>query len=281
MSRRRRRLDVVLVDRGLAASRTAAQDLIVAGRVTVGGAPAGKAATLVAADAAVVVAEEGQRWASRGGAKLDGAIARLGVDVAGCRVLDAGAAHGGFTDVLLARGAATVVAVDVGYGQLPWRLATDPRVQVLDRTNVRHLTAESVGAPVDLIVADLSFISLTLVLPALWSVATPQGEGVLLVKPQFEAGRDAVGRDGVVRDPAVWRAALERVVGAAAACGLALVAAVPSPLRGPAGNVEFFVQLRPTAGAPTVAPPSPSPATVPDPATLLTRVVQEVTPRRA
>ncbi len=256
MSTPRRRLDAALVERGLARSRAEAREHIAAGRVTIDGAPAGKPATLVARGADLVVAATGPRWASRGGEKLDGGLDRLGVDVAGRHALDVGAAHGGFTDVLLARGAAAVVAVDVGYGQLDWRLATDPRVTVLDRTNARHLRAEQLPWRPDLVVADLSFISLTLVLPALAALASAAVDVVLLCKPQFEAGRDAVGRDGVVRDPSEWERAMRRVVDAARGEGLDLLGAVPSPLRGPAGNVEFVLHLARGRSGP--APPAPA-----------------------
>jgi 23S rRNA (cytidine1920-2'-O)/16S rRNA (cytidine1409-2'-O)-methyltransferase len=192
------------------------------------------------------VVDAPDRWVSRGGHKLDGALDVLGFDVAGRVCLDAGASTGGFTDVLLSRGAARVVAVDVGYGQLAWRLRTDPRVVVLERRNVRHLRpADLPSPPADLVVADLSFISLALVLPALVDVAAATADFVLLVKPQFEAGREAVGRGGVVRDPAAWEAALQRVAAAGEALGLAVAGACVSPLPGPTGNVEFFLHLRP------------------------------------
>lgn len=239
------RLDSELVRRGLAPSRAEAQRLVEAGRVTVRGAPASKAATLVAPGDPVAVTAGPTDYASRGGLKLAGALDALGVEVKGRGCLDAGASTGGFTDVLLRHGAARVVAVDVGYGQLAWPLRTDPRVVVLDRTNVRFLTSESVPPPApDLVVADLSFISLTLVLAALRSVAAPDADFVLLVKPQFEAGRSRVGKGGVVRDPAVWAEAMRRVVDRGADLGLGLVHAVASPLPGPAGNIEFFLHLR-------------------------------------
>lgn len=256
MSNPRRRLDAVLVERGLARSRGEARECIAAGRVTIDGAPATKPATLVARGADLVVAEPGPRWASRGGEKLAGGLERLGLDVAGRHALDVGAAHGGFTDVLLSRGVVGVVAVDVGYGQLAWRLATDPRVVVLDRTNARHLRAEALPWRPDLVVGDLSFISLTLVLPALARVAADAVDLVLLCKPQFEAGRGAVGRDGVVRDPAEWERAMRRVVDAATEEGLGLVGAVPSSLRGPAGNVEFVLHLARGRGGTTAEDPA-------------------------
>ena len=241
------RLDRELVRRGLAPSREAAGAAIRAGRVLVGGAVAAKASTLVSTADPVVLAGPARRWASRGGDKLAPALGRLRVPVAGRRCLDAGASTGGFTDVLLQAGAAEVVAVDVGYGQLDRRLRQDPRVRVLDRTNVRALDAELVGGPVGLTVADLSFISLRLVLPVLARLTRADGDLVLLVKPQFEAGRGAVGRGGVVRDPAARAAAVRGVAEAGVPLGLGVAGVCPSPLPGPAGNLELFLHLR--AGA--------------------------------
>ena len=203
---RRLRLDAELVRRGLAPSRERAAQLIADGRVRVSGATATKPATGVTTDVAIVVteSEHGPDYVSRGAHKLAGALAAFGpagLEVAGRRCLDAGASTGGFTDVLLRAGAAEVVAVDVGYGQLDWSLRQDPRVVVHDRQNVRALTAELIGGPVDLVVGDLSFISLALVLDALLGVTRPDGDLVLMVKPQFEVGKDRVGKGGVVRDP--------------------------------------------------------------------------------
>jgi 23S rRNA (cytidine1920-2'-O)/16S rRNA (cytidine1409-2'-O)-methyltransferase len=245
------RLDRELVRRGLADSREHAQRLIAAGRVTVAGAPAGKPATQVSPADAVVVAPQPGEWASRGGHKLAGALDALDVDPAGRHCLDAGASTGGFTDVLLRRGAARVVAVDVGYGQLAWPLRADDRVVVVDRTNVRHLDPAALPGPrAELVVADLSFISLKAVIPALRRAAAPTADFLLLVKPQFEVGQQRVGRGGVVRDPAAWSDALEGVVLAAAQLGLGLAGATASPLPGPAGNVEFFLHLREGGDAP-------------------------------
>jgi len=233
-----------LVRRGLASTRAQAQQLVEAGRVSVDGVPAGKPATLVAVTAAISLGTSGERWASRGGHKLSGALETLRVPVRGRSCLDAGASTGGFTDVLLRAGAARVVAVDVGYGQLAWRLRQDPRVVVRDRCNARNLHPEDLPPPPPaLVVADLSFISLRLVLPALRACAEATADHLLLVKPQFEAGPDRVGRGGVVRDPEVWRAALTGVVDTAVDLGLGLVGATPSQLPGPAGNIEFFVHL--------------------------------------
>jgi 23S rRNA (cytidine1920-2'-O)/16S rRNA (cytidine1409-2'-O)-methyltransferase len=246
---RRLRLDAELVRRGLARSREHASELIAAGRVSVAGARATKPATAITTDAAVVVSEDPDReeYVSRGGHKLAGALdafSRYEVDVAGKRCLDAGASTGGFTDVLLRRGAREVVAVDVGYGQLAWSLQSDGRVVVHDRTNIRDLTPELVGEPVDLVVADLSFISLELVLDALLSVTAPTGELALMVKPQFEVGKDRVGKGGVVRDLDLRVEAVAAVADAAAARGWGAVAVTVSPLPGPSGNVEFFLLLR-------------------------------------
>lgn len=238
----RARLDAELVRRGLARSRQQAAELIEQGRVAVRGVVAGKPATVVDRDTPVIVRETGEReWASRGAHKLIGALDAFDVDVSGACCLDAGASTGGFTDVLLDRGAARVVAVDVGYGQLVWRLRSDERVTVHDRTNVRALTPDDIGGPVAVTVADLSFISLCTVLPALAACT----DGVLLpmVKPQFEVGRGRLGSGGVVRDPELRRSALVGVVAAARALGLVLRGAVASPLPGPSGNVEFFLRL--------------------------------------
>ncbi len=249
----RRRLDAELVRRRLARSREQAVELIAAGRVTVGGQRAAKAATQVETSAAIVVAaapEGAPEYASRGGHKLAGALAAFGpgpdgLRVAGRRCLDAGASTGGFTDVLLRAGARQVVAVDVGYGQLVWELQKDERVVVVDRTNVRELTLDQIGGePVELVVGDLSFISLTLVLPALVRCALPDADFALMVKPQFEVGRERLGAGGVVRDPALHAEAVSTVAAAAARLGLGVRAVTASPLPGPSGNVEYFLWLR-------------------------------------
>ena len=245
---RRLRLDAELVRRGLARSRDQAADLIAAGRVAVAGQLAAKPASHVAVDAAITVeqASEGPDYVSRGGHKLAGALAVFathGLVVAGKRCLDAGASTGGFTDVLLRAGAAQVVAVDVGYGQLAWSLRRDERVTVLDRVNVRNLTPEQVAPPPDLVVADLSFISLTVVLPALAACAAESADFLLMVKPQFEVGKDKAG-SGVVRDPELRAAAVGKVASAAAGVGLGVAGITASPLPGPSGNVEYFLWLR-------------------------------------
>ncbi len=212
--------------------------------MTVAGLPATKPDTLVTPEAALGLVEDDDSFVSRGGEKLDGALEQLGVEVAGRRWLDAGASTGGFTDCLLRRGAASVIALDVGYGQLDWRLRNDPRVVVMERTNVRTLTAEDLPHLPDGVTADLSFISLRLVLPALVAAAADDADFVVLVKPQFEAGRGFVAGGGVVREPRGWDAALTSVIEAGAALGLGAGAGAVSPLRGPAGNVEFFLHLR-------------------------------------
>lgn len=249
MPPRRLRLDAELVRRGLARSREHASELIASGRVTVAGARATKPATAITTDAAVVVHPDPEReeYVSRGGHKLAGALdafAGHGLVVSGKRCLDAGASTGGFTDVLLRRGAREVVAVDVGYGQLAWSLQSDDRVVVHDRTNIRELTPDVVGDPVDLVVGDLSFISLALVLDPLLSVTAPDGELALMVKPQFEVGKDRVGKGGVVRDLDLRVEAVTGIATAAATRGWGAAAVTVSPLPGPSGNVEFFLLLR-------------------------------------
>lgn len=249
MGPRRLRLDAELVRRGLARSREHASELIAAGRVTVAGARALKPATGVTTDVALVVADDvdDPGYVSRGAHKLVGALDAFGVHglaVEGRRCLDAGASTGGFTDVLLRRGAREVVAVDVGYGQLAWQLRSDERVIVHDRTNIRDLTVETIAGPVDLVVGDLSFISLTLVIDALAGVTREDGDLALMVKPQFEVGRERVGKGGVVRDVGLRAEAVADVIAAAARRGWHARMVATSPLPGPSGNVEFFVWLR-------------------------------------
>jgi 23S rRNA (cytidine1920-2'-O)/16S rRNA (cytidine1409-2'-O)-methyltransferase len=252
---RRARLDAELVRRKLARSREQAATLVAAGRVQVRGTVAQKVATMIdPADPVLVTgADPADEYVSRGSHKLAGALAAFaGLAVSGRRCLDAGASTGGFTDVLLRAGARQVVAVDVGYGQLAWPIRTDDRVVVLERTNVRTLTPDVIGGPVDLTVADLSFISLRLVLPALTACTDPAGDLALMVKPQFEVGKERVGTGGVVRDPALRAEAVLDVTATAAGLGLGVAGVTASPLPGPSGNVEFFVWFR--HGAPPADP---------------------------
>ncbi len=243
-----RRVDAELVRRHLASSRTKAQELIVAGRVKVDGVTVFKPARQMdPAQALVVDHGDDEGYASRGAYKLAGALDILGDRaplVAGRRCMDAGASTGGFTDVLLRRGAREVVAVDVGYGQLVWRLRSDPRVQVLDRTNIRYIEPEQVAPAPELVVSDLSFISLTLVIPALVRCASRDADFLLMVKPQFEVGKERVGSGGVVRDTMLHHEAMMGVIECARGVGLDTYAVAASPLPGPAGNVEYFVAMR-------------------------------------
>ena len=244
---RRQRLDAELVRRGLARSRQHAGELVTSGRVLVAGRPAPKPASQVELGAAIELRQSGSdpEWASRGAHKLLGALEAFShIRVAGRRCLDAGASTGGFTEVLLRAGAEQVVCVDVGYGQLAWRLRQDDRVTVLDRTNVRDLTPEQVAPGPGLVVADLSFISLRLVLPALAGCAAEDADWLLMVKPQFEVGRERLGSGGVVRDPALRAAAVGDVAEVASAHGLRVHGVTASPLPGPSGNVEYFLWLR-------------------------------------
>lgn len=242
---RRARVDAELVRRGLARSRQQAAELIGAGRVSIDGMPAVKPATAVSVTANLTVEGDDEKtWVSRGAHKLIGALDVFGIDVAGRRCLDAGASTGGFTEVLLDRGATEVVAVDVGYGQLAWSLRSDDRVRVIERTNVRDLAPEAIGGQVDIVVADLSFISLATVLPALTACAQPTADIVPMVKPQFEVGRDQVGSGGVVSDPQLRATAVLAVAARAEALGWQTVDVTASPLPGPSGNVEYFLWLR-------------------------------------
>jgi len=241
------RLDVVLVDRGLAASRERARALILAGQVRVGGQVVSKAGQPTAPDADVTLIEPDHPYVSRGGVKLAHALDAFGVDPAGRQALDVGASTGGFTDVMLRRGAARVVALDVGHGQLDWRIRNDPRVVVLERVNARTLDAALLpddARTFTLLVMDVSFISVRQVLPAIVPLAAPGADLVVLVKPQFEAGRDEVGKGGLVRDAAVHARVVEEVTAAASALGLSRVAMRESPITGTEGNREFFLHFR-------------------------------------
>lgn len=233
------RLDRLMADRGLAESREKAQALIMAGEVRVAGVRAAKPGQQVAEDAQVEVLAR-PPWVSRGGFKLAGALENFAIDVAGCVCLDIGASTGGFTDVLLKAGAARVHAVDVGAGQLAWSLRTDARVVVHDGINARHLAAQDIGEPVDFLCCDVSFISVTLILPAAVPLLRPGGQMVILIKPQFEVGKGQVGKGGIVRDPALHRAACDRVEAAARELGFA-TAIMESPIFGAEGNKEFLL----------------------------------------
>jgi 23S rRNA (cytidine1920-2'-O)/16S rRNA (cytidine1409-2'-O)-methyltransferase len=232
-----------MVRRGIAGSRSEAALAIRSGKVIVGGRPVAKASTLVLPDEPIAVSAPPRRYASRGGEKLEAALERFRIDVSGAQALDAGASSGGFTDCLLSHGAAHVVAVDVGYGQFDWRLREDPRVTLLERTNVRTLIRDLLPFAPDVVTADLSFISLGLALPALVQCSAPRASFVLLVKPQFEAGRKEIGRTGLVSNPDVWQRVIISVAAGAVELGLRPLEAMASPLLGPAGNAEFFVLL--------------------------------------
>jgi 23S rRNA (cytidine1920-2'-O)/16S rRNA (cytidine1409-2'-O)-methyltransferase len=238
----RKRLDALLAERGIFESRSRAAAAVMAGAVRVGGQPARKPGQMVGEDEEIAV-ERGPDFVSRGGIKLSNALDALGIAVAGCHALDVGASTGGFTDVLLQRGAAAVVALDVAYGELHWRLRQDPRVHVLERTNARSLEPEALPYRPDLIVADVSFISLTKVLPAVLACAADRFDCLAMVKPQFEAGRERVGKGGVVRDPETRIETLVSVAEAARSDGAAVMGFAPSGLPGPSGNRETFVWL--------------------------------------
>lgn len=234
-----------MVRRGLARSRESAVELIESGLVLVKGLPATKAATQVDAETSITVKNSGEEYVSRGGHKLAGALDAFSqITVEDKVALDAGASTGGFTDVLLRRGAKKVIAVDVGYGQLAWSLQSDPRVEIHDRTNVRNLSRQLIVDEPMLIVADLSFISLNLVLPALMEVAHPEADFLIMVKPQFEVGREKLGAGGVVREPELRAEAVKNVAESARSVGLGTLGVVASPLPGPSGNVEYFLWMR-------------------------------------
>jgi 23S rRNA (cytidine1920-2'-O)/16S rRNA (cytidine1409-2'-O)-methyltransferase len=238
----KQRADQMLVARGLVESRARAQALIMAGKVFSGDRAVGKAGDLLAEDAALSVRGQDHPWVSRGGLKLDHALRHFGLSPAGRVCLDVGASTGGFTDVLLAQGAAKVHAVDVGHGQLAWKLRSDPRVVVHEKTNARYLTAAVVPDPIEVLVCDASFIGLATVLPACLALCTPNAWAVALIKPQFEAGPGAVGAKGVVRDPLVHRAVCDRVAAWWAGLpGWEIVGVVESPITGPEGNKEFLI----------------------------------------
>jgi 23S rRNA (cytidine1920-2'-O)/16S rRNA (cytidine1409-2'-O)-methyltransferase len=246
----RRRLDAELVRRGMAGTREEAQEAVRAGHVMVRGAPATKSTTLVGTDEALVLAGPAHPFVSRGGEQLAAALDAFAIDPTGRECLDAGASTGGFTDCLLQRGARHVVALDVGSGQLAWELRTDPRVTVMEKTNVRELRPDLLPYRPALVTADLSFISLRLAAGPLILATEPLADVVFLIKPQFEVGRDEVGRGGVVRDPSLWRRAIEDAADAIEAAGAGSLGVIVSPVKGPAGNIEFLLHAR-TATEPT------------------------------
>jgi len=249
----KRRLDQLLVERELAESRTRAQALILAGKVRVAGQVAAKPGTLFPADAAIEVVAADHPYVSRGGVKLAHALDQFHVSVEGALAIDVGASTGGFTDCLLQRGAARVYAVDVGVGQLHWRLRNDPRVVVIERCNARYMKPGDFPGRFDLATMDVSFISLTKILPALVPLLKPSADVVLLIKPQFEAGRGEVGRKGVVRDPAIRRRILEAFWNLLGDYGWRPVGLVASPIAGPAGNIEYLLAAT-TAAVPRTDP---------------------------
>jgi 23S rRNA (cytidine1920-2'-O)/16S rRNA (cytidine1409-2'-O)-methyltransferase len=239
------RLDQLLVDRGLVESRSRAQALIMAGLVFSNEQRLDKAGLKVADDIALDVRGQDHPWVSRGGLKLEKGLTHFEIDVTGAIALDVGASTGGFTDVLLTRGAAKVYAVDVGHGQLAWKLRKDARVVVMEKTNARHLDATLVPDPIDIVVCDASFIGLSLVLPAAMDLVKPGGHLVALIKPQFEVGRERVGKKGVVSDPALHREVCDRIAEwIATVQGWGVLGIVESPIKGPEGNVEFLIGAR-------------------------------------
>lgn len=243
----KKRLDILLFERGLAESRQRAQAVIMSGQVYVKGQRVDKAGAPIEEDAAIEVRGQTLAYVSRGGLKLEKALdVFTGIDLNGVHAIDAGASTGGFTDCMLQRGAEKVYAVDVGYGQLAWSLRSDSRVICMERTNVRYLTPEQIPEPLDFGTIDVSFISLRLILPALKGILKPEGQVVCLVKPQFEAGRDKVGKKGVVRNPAVHLEVLEEFLENAAAAGFTVKDLTYSPIKGPEGNIEYLGHL--TAG---------------------------------
>ena len=239
----KQRLDLLMTERGLCDSRSRAQALIMSGAVFVDGQKCDKAGTPVADDAAVEVRGETCPFVSRGGLKLEKALREFGVDPTGYVCSDSGASTGGFTDCLLQKGAKKVFAIDVGYGQLAWALRTDPRVVCMERTNIRYVTPEDLGEPLDLSVVDVSFISLRLVLPAVQKLLRPTGQVLCLIKPQFEAGKDKVGKKGVVREKSTHVEVLEQFLGLADELGFTVRNLTFSPVKGPEGNIEFLGHL--------------------------------------
>lgn len=242
------RLDVLLVNRGLAETRSKAQAIIMSGEVYVGGQKADKPGMSYEDTVEIEVRGHACPYVSRGGLKLEKALRDFGVDPTGYVCSDSGASTGGFTDCLLQQGAAKVFAIDVGYGQLAWKIRQDPRVVCMERTNIRYVTPEDLGEPLDLSVVDVSFISLKIVLPAIQKLLKPTGQVLCLIKPQFEAGKEKVGKKGVVRDAAVHQEVLEHFVALASELGFTIRNLTYSPVKGPEGNIEFLGHLSMEAG---------------------------------
>ena len=240
---KKERLDLILVQRGLAETRSKAQAIIMSGNVYIANQRLDKAGTMLDPDTPVEVRAETCPYVSRGGLKLEKALREFGVDPAGLVCTDSGASTGGFTDCLLQKGAKKVYAIDVGYGQLAWKLREDPRVVCMERTNIRYVKPEDIGEPVDLSVVDVSFISLRIVLPAIRALLSEKGQVVCLIKPQFEAGREKVGKKGVVRDPSVHLEVLEQFSALADELGFTIRSMTFSPVKGPEGNIEFLAHL--------------------------------------
>lgn len=240
----KKRLDILMVDNGLTESRQRAQALIMAGKVTVNHQLVDKPGRQVAPDDTILITGNDIPFVSRGGLKLEKALQEFNVDVAGWKCMDVGASTGGFTDCLLQRGAAHVYAVDVGYGQLAWKLRSDPKVTVIERTNIRHLKANALPSPVDLATIDASFISLKIVVPAVLKFLKPGGSIIALIKPQFEVGKDKVGKGGVVRDPEQHREVIQNLSDYFNSIGLDIRALTASPIKGPKGNLEFLVHVK-------------------------------------
>lgn len=243
MAQRKKRLDLALVDNKLAPTRQRAQALILAGRVHVNQEPVSKPGTLISQGDIIVVKGSDMPYVSRGGIKLAEALTQFRIDVAGKNCMDIGASTGGFTDCLLQKGASHVVAVDVGYGQLAWKLRQDPRVRLLERTNIRYLTVEKVPFPVDLAVVDVSFISLKIVIPVIRKFLQPDATVVALIKPQFEVGRDRVGKRGVVKNPVLHEEITQTLSQFFETAGFRVHGVIPSPITGPKGNKEFLCHM--------------------------------------
>lgn len=239
----KKRLDILVTERGLAESREKAKTLIMAGQVYVDGQKADKPGDTFSEDAAVEVRGKGLPYVSRGGLKLEKAMREFGLQLQGCTCMDIGASTGGFTDCMLQNGAQRVYSVDVGYGQLAWSLRTDPRVVNLERTNARYLTREQVPEEIDFFSVDVSFISLTLILPAVRPLLAEHGQAMCLIKPQFEAGREKVGKKGVVRDKAVHEEVIEKIRSFALENGFSVLGLTFSPVKGPEGNIEYLIYL--------------------------------------